>query len=552
MASIFRRILGSADEQGTWVQADSVMSAKILGYMGRVTDRALVRSTILRRYGTGIKLVKDATTGIDYEVYSKQGFSARMAAGHIETVSVGFGHKLSGAIATLFSEPTQNFDLVGADGTDVSDAAELLEDMRNGEQFIESLVQADNESIWLGSSPVFVEFVDGYLKYHVIDPGKIQCLYEEAIESNGRSRPTNRKDIEDATCVVIETGSQDDLTHSYVAIFGRSSRYPNGRYVTFKSSGDGREIPEFGDDNSWDWTPPDDQQNPANPLSWYANNNPELDLPEYPIAIIYSGLVREDRLFPLSESLLQEALEADVAASHIRATSGDNAKGTLAFSKSDAGGHQPVPKNLRGDVTLEAGQKLESVRMATDGPKVAWELLKDEMTSTGQGFTVPDFHLRSEDYTVEASSGVALNIRSKPLIKFRTRRAAKNAPSVHKIFKVEKALISVFADEAVDEATISLLESCDQTWDPGTQEMPEDEEKVIGSIERCVDLGIYDTIEAIRVKYNLASEDEAIDKYDQLAKRAQKYPPLIDVSDYNDDDNGGMGENDEPKQDPEN
>jgi hypothetical protein len=523
MASIFRRIFGESGPEGTWVQVDPIVSARIIGYMGRTTDRALIRSTILRRYGTGIRLVKDEVTGIDYEVYSKTGFDVRMAAGHIETVTIGFGHKIAAAIATLFSEPGQNFDLVGPSGADVSKASELLDEMRGGEEHIEALVEADHESIWLGSSPVFTEFVDGALRYYVTDPGKIQVLYEEAIESNGKVRPTNLTDIEDATCVVIQTGNVDDQTYSYVAIFGRSSRYPNGRYVSFRSSGNGREIPDIGARNSWDWL---QEGEIANPLSWYANAHPEMDLPEYPIVTIHSDLIREARLFPLSESLLQEALEADVAASHIRATSGDNAKGTMAFSKSDAGGLQPVPKNLRGDVTLEAGQKLESVNLPTDAPKTAWELLKEEMTSTGQGFTVPDFHLRSEDHTIEASSGVALKVRSKQLLKLRDRRAKKNAPQVHKQFVIDKALISVFAD--AEESTIALLESCDQTWDPGEQEIPEDSEKVINEIERCVDLGIYDTIEAIRVKYGLSSEAEAIEKYEQLAKRAVKYPPLID------------------------
>jgi hypothetical protein len=368
---------------------------------------------------------------------------------------------------------------------------------------------------------VFVEFVDGALKYHVVDPGKIQVLFEEAIESNGRPRPANRLDIEDATCVVIETGSPDDLTKSYIAIFGRSARYPNGRYVAFRSSGDGREIPEFGDDDSYDWL---DGGEVANPLSVYANSKPELDLPEYPIAIIHSGLVRRDRLFPISESLLEEAIEVDVAASKVRSTSVSNARGTKFFSKSDAGGKQSVPESLNGEVILEPGQDLKQVMGDSRAPQVAWELLLEEMISAAQGYTVPDYYVSSKDHTIEAASGVALKVRSGQLVKFRDLRAKLNAPAVAKIFDIEKALISLMADW--DESAILLLESCSQTWDHGKQDLPDDDEKQDASIEKMLSLGVYDIIEAIRVKYNLASEAEAIEKYEQLKERRDKYPLL--------------------------
>lgn len=520
MASILRRIFGEAGTEGTWVQPDPVLSARVLGYSGRLTDRALIRETILRRYGTSLKLEK-GVDGTEYQIFIRTGFNARIAAGHIETVCVGLGHKIAGAIATLFSEPTMNFDLVGPGGANTEDAAELLKEMRGGELYVETLVQADHESVWLGSAPVFTEFVDGRLRYHVTDPGKMQILFEESIESNGRVRPTNRLDIEDATCVVIETGSLDEQTKSYVAIFGRSTRYPDGRYVSFQSSGNGREIPPPGTVGSFDW---EINGEIANPLSWYANAHPEMDLPEYPVFTIHSGLVRRDTLFPITDSLLMEALEADVAASHIRATSGDNAKGTLAFSKSDAGGHQPVPKNLRGEVILEPGQKLESIKHDSSASKIAWELLESEMVSTSQGYTVPDFYVSTRDHTVESASGVALKVRARQLIKLRDRRAALNGASVEKSFLIDKALISLMAE--ADESTIALLESCEQTWDPGQQDLPEDEEKQINAIERLQDLGIVDTIEAIRIVYNLGNEAEAIDKYEQLKKRSEKYPPL--------------------------
>ncbi|OHB75594.1 MAG: hypothetical protein A2Z25_14610 [Planctomycetes bacterium RBG_16_55_9] len=457
----------------------------------------------------------------------------RILAGHIETVSIGLGHKISGAIATLFSEESGNFELVARDGVDTAAASELLSEKRGDGLMVEALVQADQESVWVGTMPVFVEYVDGRFCYHPIDPGKIQVLFEEAIEANGFTRPTNRRDIEDATCVVIGTGSLDDNTNNFLAIFGRSTLYPMGRYVSFRSSGDGRSIPKPWDKNSYDWL---DNGEIANPLSVYADAHPDMDLPEYPIAIIHSGLVRRDTLFPVSDSLLCEALEADVAASHIRATSGDNAKGTRVLEKSEAGGPQPIPKHLTGEVLLESGQKLTQLNSDAGAPKIAWELLQEEMVAVGLGYTVPDFYVSSKDHTVEAASGTALIVRSGQLEKLRKRRTVLNAPAVKKIFEIEKALISLMSDE--DASTIALLESCEQNWNPGEPASTEREIDRIAVVERLLATGLYDTIEAIRVAYALRSEDEAIDKYEQLKTRRKKFPPLNVDGDTDTDVNG--------------
>ena len=521
MASILRRIFGGKNTDGTWVQADSALTARILGYAGRTTDGSQIRDTVVRRYGTSIRIEKDAN-GSDYEVFTKSGFQARMNAGHIETVSVGLGHKISGAISTLFSETTQNFDLVSPDGADTEDASELLNEMRCDDNHIQALVQADNESIWISCSPVFIEFVDSRLRYHVIDPGNIQVLYEDHIESRQKSRPTNRLDIEDATCVVIKTGTVDEQTNSYIAILGRSMTHLNGRYVSFQSSGDGREIPNVGAKKTYDWIAPDGEI--ANPLTWYANDKKALDIPEYPVAVIYSGMARRDVLFPVSDSLLREALEADVAASHIRATSGENSKGTVAFYKSESGGSQPIPDNLRGNVVCENGQKLESIHHDSAAPQIAWEILQEEMVASAQGWTVPDHHITSKDHTVEAASGVALKVRAEQLAKLRERRIKENKPAVRKIFDVEKILVFLMSD--ADKGAVELLESCDQLWVAGEQVFPEDEEKMVSIIERFQSLGVYDAIEAIRIAYNLSDETEAIDKYEKLRERAKKYPPI--------------------------
>lgn len=527
MADIIRKLFPSASTEGgqgteIWIEPNAIDTGKVLGYFGRINDRAQVKNAIVKRFGTGIRRTKDSS-GNTLESYVKEGFDARMSAGHIEVVGVGLGHTITSALATLFTEPGQRFSIVGVDGEETpSEVSDWLSDFRTASQFINGLTQADEEAVQLGCSVLLVEFFEGHLKYRTIDPGKVKVRFDGAVESDGETRPVNYQDIEDATCVIIETGTIDAETRSYVAIFGRSYTYPNGRYVSYMSDSDGKDVPDVGTDGVYEWTTAGGEI--ANPLSLYANDHPDLDLPEYPVVLFYGGHVRMDRLFPISTSLLEESIEADVAASHIRATSSDNARGTLVVKKSRENPTAKLPTHLRGEVSLEHGVEIESITTDSAASTVAWELLKAENIASAQSYGVPDYYVSSEDHTVEASSGVALKIRTGPLIKFRGKRAAINAPSVAKLFEVEKALIAMFVQG--DDAIIRRLESAGQQWDPGEKDLPEELADTIEAADKLYDRGIYDDIEYIRVVYKLPSEAEAIDKYEELKRRREEYPPL--------------------------
>lgn len=518
MADITRNL---ADNNEVWIEPNGITTSAILGYFGRVNDRSQVRQAIVNRYGTGIKQTKD-DAGNTLETYTKAGFAERMLAGHVEVVTIGLGHNITAALATLFTEPGQRFALLSPTGEEITDVAGWFAEFRESSQFIEGLVSADEEAVQLGVSLLFVEFYEGYLRYRTIDPGKVKVRFDTYVTSDGEPRPVNYLDIEDATCVVLETGTVDADTKTYTAIFGRSDAYPNGRYVSYTSDNDGKDIPDIGVEGIYEWTNTSGEV--ANPLSQYANDNPTIPLPEYPLVLFFGGHVRRDRLFPISTSLLEESIEADVAASHIRATSGDRARGTLALTKSQNNVTNPLPDHLYGEVSLEPGMTLEAIDGNPNAPQVAWELLKAENVAAAQGYGVPDYYVSSEDHTVEASSGVALKIRTGPLIKFRDKRAAINAPSVAKLFEIEKALIALFAEG--DEAMITRLEAAGQQWDPGEKDLPEELVDVVDTADKLLAKGVYDTIEYIRVVYKLSSEAEAIAKYEDLKARAEKYPPL--------------------------
>lgn len=528
MAIIIRNPQQTGDDKSTeadevWVQPDGSITGRILGYFGRTSDRSQIRSAVLKRYFTGIKKTK-SDTGTEIETYSKEMGAEQMDAGMIETVSIGFGHNVSNAMATMFTEPGQSFTLVSEAGADVAKASEFFTDFRETSQYLDGLVQANREGVQLGSSALWLEFAENRMKYRTVDPGKVKVCFHPALLSGGvekkNLRPVNYQEIEDSTCVIVETGTVDANTKSYVAYFARSFENPYGRYVTYTSGGDGKDVPAPGTDGTYDWVSPDGKI--ANPLSWYASQNLERNIPEYPLVIFYGGHVRRDRLFPLSLSLLEEALEADVAASHIRSTSQDHARGTLAVEREQSAMTLPLPRNLRGDVALMPGQKITAPSGDAGAGDVAWRLLKESNIAAAQGFGVPDFYVSSEDHTLEASSGVALKVRATPLEKFRNEQVTINRPGVDKVFEVEKAFLDLY----LDTPEVTQLVECTQQWDPGPLDYPEDESLIVENVIKLVDQGIYDTIEAIQTVYQLPSEADAIDKYEALKKRGEQYPPL--------------------------
>lgn len=518
MAILFRNPKPDEEPSEIWVEPESSVTGKILGYFGRTTDRSQIRSAVIKRYFTGIKKTKSAS-GADLETYTKAD-AKKVDEGMVETVSVGFGHTVSNAMAKMFTEPGQSFELMTESGGDATEATALLTDFREESQYLDGLVQVNREAVQMGSTAMYLQWAEGKIKYKSVDPGKIKVCYHPVILSDNEPRPVDYEQIEDATCVIIETGTVDAETKSYVAFFGRSADNPLGRYVTYTAGDDGKDVPEPGADGTYDWKAPTGEI--ANPLSWYSFQNPDRLTPEYPLAVFHGGHVRRDRLFPLSLSLLEESLEADVAASHIRATSQDHARGTLALERDQKAETKPLPRNLRGDVALLAGQKIAAVSGDASAGTVAWELLKESNIASAAGYGVPDFYVSSEDHTIEAASGIALKVRAAPLEKFRDEQIAINRPSVDKVFQVEKAFLDLYLDDpAVDQ-----LVGCTQRWEPGPVDYPEDEQLIVDNVTKLVAIGAFDTIEAIQTIYQLPSETDAIDKYNKLLERSKKYPPL--------------------------
>jgi len=550
MPDLFRNYLPVDEATGEssrerWIEPDALTTGKILGYFGRTTARAQIRQAVVRRYGTGIKKEK-GPNGTEFETYVRGEFATQVDQGQIEIVCLGFGHSITASLS-LFVNNNQKFSVIPKSGVpetglpdNVKKAAEYLDTLRQQSQFMSAMTRVSDQSVQLASSMVRLEFSEGKINYHVVDPGKVKVRFDGSILSDGNPRPVDTRRIDDATCVIIETGDSGEQRRTFLAIYGRSPQWPLGRYVTYESGGDGKDVPapvllddQFSElatsadpvtntQRVQDWV--NENGEIANPLSWYADQNPDLNPPEYPLAVFYGGQTSVDSLLPISTDLLDESIEFDVAASHLRSTAADAARGSLVISRGPQGTTAPLPRNLRGDVVLEMGLELKHEDHDAAASKTGWDLLSEQRVAVAMSYGVPNYRVSDEDHTVEGSSGTALAIRTAPLQDRMSDRADLNAPSVERVFEIEKALIVLHADVA--PAVESALKECSQVWDPGTIQLPQDEKQIAETIKALVDSGLYDTIEAIRVAYRLPSESDAIDMYEKLKARRKKYPPL--------------------------
>jgi hypothetical protein len=500
-------------------------------YFDRSTDMDSIKSAIKVRYGTGTKIVRDpAATDDDagIEVYDKGLFNKQVDSGQIEAVTSGFGARIVNALATLFTEEQQRYQLVHDTAEDLEAAETLLNEHReNG--YSSEIVKADEKACQLGSSALFLEFVTDTIVYNVLTPADVRPIFGTTITIQGadgedKTRAVRTDQIEDATAVIIRLSAVDEISYNYLAIFGRSEDWPNGRYVQYQSTEPGSDVPDVGDGSAIEYEINGDI---ANPLTYLANQFPDLYIPEYPIAILDGGITEGTGVMPVTSSLYNDAIEIDVSSSHLIGTSQDAARGTNALERDVQGVSQPTPKSLKGDVALGPGQKIVHVEHGAGESEVALRVLHGIMTSIAEGYGVPDYMAVPEQSgprggSQDTASGVALMVKTRPLKKARKKRIDKNKKAVKKIFDIEKGLIWLFDDDPAKE----LLFQCRQNWDAGELLIPENNKEKVDRLVQAKKDGVIDEIQQIKEYYNLPTDEEAIEIYDRMKQRAADYPPL--------------------------
>jgi hypothetical protein len=504
-------------------------------YFGRQDDKAQLRAKMIQRYGIVIETTDDED-GTKRQTYKRGDFADRVNLGMEGEIGSGFGPKIVNALATLFTEKGMKFEYTREGEASAKKGAALLEEYREKSGFLEQLAKADRKSVQLASSAFLVSFWSNQFDYKVLTKADVLPVWGDTIIDEGDSgedgaikgkeRGVDRSDINDAFCVIIRLSKSELGDSEFLAIFGRNEDYPNGRWVTYKAATATDQIPPVGSKEANDFVMGENKEI-ANPLSWYAAHNPAIEVKEYPLVIFDGCIAESDDVMTVSESLYNDCLEMDLAASHLLCTSQDAARGTTAISdeKQEAEGRD-LPQSIHGATYLGYGRKLEHVSHDSAASKDGLDVLDRLMINNASGYGVPDYMVVSKDYTLDASSGIALEVKSRPLKRKRNEREKENSQAVKDLFDIERYYLEMFAAEDADPGALTELLDCEQRWTAGPLILPENKKEKIERIEKAMDKGIVDQIEGIRDYYNLSSEAEAIEHYERMKERQAKYPPL--------------------------
>jgi hypothetical protein len=270
-----------------------------------------------------------------------------------------------------------------------------------------------------------------------------------------------------------------------------------GRYVTYQADETGGEIPKVGGKGIFDWYPKGSNE-PANPLSYYIEQNPdEKDLPEYPLAILYGGTTESGDIMPITTSLYQDSVEIDMGSSHLQSTSQSAAVGITVFERNEKGRNHPLPTKSTGTIATDSGVTVDYKSKDSNASVNGIQVQKDLQVQVASGYGVPDYMAVSEDHMLEAASGISLQVKTKPLKQARKDRIELNQPFVRDIFAIENILLDLFSEDN-SSPEFTMLKECEQSWDAGELEVPENKKEKTERIVAAKAAGLIDEIEAIR------------------------------------------------------
>ena len=487
-----------------------------LQYFQRNGDHDLIRDAQKTRFAVGIEktgVTEEDGEVLGFETYRKGAIETKIDSWLTETITGGLGGRIISSLANLFTAELQRFELLTESEDRNEDAEALLFEHRKVGGFLSAMSSADYISCGINSAFVYVDWRSEALKYQAISPAAIYTIYHREINDTGVTRGVDYTEIEDATAVVIMLADSIFAApdqNQYLAIFGRSEQYPFGRHVIYRSAR-WDDIPDVGQEDATDY---EINGQIANPLSWMAAQHPDRVIPEYPLLKIDGGILRiTHQLAPTTTSLYENCLEVDLAIGQLLNSALDSAKGTRAITNEHG---SPLPRSLEKYVSLARGQTLIFDGIDASNSEAAMNVLEGIIVNIGAGYNVPDYYLVRDD-SLNAPSGVSLQIRTSPLVKFRNHRIQLNSPEVERIWQIEKTLIEAYTGDA------SLAE-LSQNWDPGQLLIPEDKTEKVNRLGSAMDKGLMDYVAAVREYHNLATDEEAMALIDSWNERATEYP----------------------------
>jgi hypothetical protein len=525
-------------------------------YFDRSGDLELIKTKAKSRFAIGIREAKYDTTNrqTQPEIFVRGDAAVAVDQGIYEMVPTGIGTRIVKATATLSTQPDANITFVDPDQEEAEEEffgeGNGLVDTEQTQELINSIRERGEfdtafEGLDFAASAVEVAYLHTYAKgwdfvYDTVLPydiwfvhGKDVTCHSEGMEDI--KRPADKRDINDASAVIIEMDAAANSTDNsvYLAYVGGCDGCPDGRMVWYEASSawpipkleDAKEnsniISEYKYPNSENGTP-------CNPLTRILNrgddNQKRSVTTEYPIVEWRGGYRTIDSSkIPVTTSLYEASLELELAWSRLLMHTQANSRGRDAFERDMAASGTGIPRSLEV-MFLEPGIRYSKLFGGAAEGTTALEVLTNLTKQVAGGYNVPGYMIIEHGAIPE--SGAALAIQSRPIIEFRQRRYKVNKPKMAKQFEVERALLASYHGSQVSGIIQPTIK---QVWDPGTWSPPQDEFDRLEEISYAEEKGYIDHVEAFRQANNLATIQEAEDKIDEMNERDPSFGTTQDM-----------------------
>jgi hypothetical protein len=398
--------------------------------------------------------------------------------------------------------------------------------LRERGRFDVSMVRADRIAVALGSCLVRVLWRSGRLAYEAVPPQCVYLGYGQSLtdgEGDDAVRSVDTSEIEDASVVAIklprvaneDSSAADGKTH-YVAYFGRSEGYPTGRCVEYLS-------------DSW-WKIPEPGLSGivyehmvggsiANPLTALQDQIGAEECPwEYPVTVVYGTDSPQVTALPLHGlSLYDACLELDLAWSRMLACAHRAASKTAVLTRTEASNVAP-PSCIEGAVALSPGENIEWKGPPAGDVQQATDVIGRLARTLAEAWNVPGYMVLDDETSTQPTSGVALAIRTQPMINHRNMRERINRASVMRLFDLERCIVHAATGATPWPADLKL------SWYPGRLVTPRNELELLQQLQLGITAKVIDTVDAIKEYHQFATDTEAEEYARKIAVRSREVP----------------------------
>lgn len=476
----------------------------------------LLKQNVIRRFATEItkvetgdptKLEIENNDGSSAGWVTKRDLAAAAAiSGGMHTIASLFGFRnVVYNRASLFDE--QSVYTYSDDKTNTDWIVDLAEDRKIAlEQ--RRMARADVLSCGIGSAACYVSASVRGFGYNSFDPAKIWIVHADEIFLDDEKSSTDKNNIDDASVVVmlLSTGTDTTDENDYLAFFGRSENYPDGRMVKY-SAQTWHSIPAPGD-GGYDYTTdgvtlkPGD--NIANPLTLYSNQTKNDSSVEYPIINWQMDQTADGAsIFPISGTMLFDSMfELDTEFSRDIESGGRSGRGAwLGMDQNSLGFGKSISE---GEMVGKRDQDVRLLSHPAVNAKHASDIVIAALEQTAGAYNVPAYKVSTKS-DIQATSGFALRVMDQPLTRDRVKRANINRPSMSRKFEIERALSNFVTGDTKIPLDVS------EHWEPGSIDVLETPDEKQSRLDWEFDKGLRSLVDYFAEMKQIESRDEALE-----------------------------------------